>query len=69
MKEKLGNRKIIDIFENLGVEELWQQNSVVNNNEYHWHMQDFLPGGKMEAFAGYSLYRFEEEFSCVLWLG
>ena len=64
---KFRNRTIWSLFTTLGIEEVWQRNMIVNNDEFHWHKEDFNEGGKMEKFAHYTIARFEDEFCCCLW--
>lgn len=58
-------KTIKEIFD-FGFEEMEQQNCIVNDNKYLYHIEDFVKGGKMEKFFGYTVNRFEDEFCCCL---
>ena len=67
MGRSIRDRTIRELFDELGIEELWQRNYLVNQYEYHWHREDFAPGAFLEKFMDYTVGRFEGEFCCILW--
>lgn len=58
------NRTIKSIFE-FGFEEIEQQNIIVNDNKYIYHLSDFTEG-KMKKYYNYTVGRFENNFCCIL---